>query len=113
MYTASKEVTEVLQFLQVLQDEVVQVQEQFGLDMPILIDERMCGLVEAWAWGQSWEAIVMGCSLDEGDVARLLMRTIDSLKQILFIKQVWEGVKENCRLALKEMDRAPVSEVYL
>ncbi|KAF6244607.1 hypothetical protein COO60DRAFT_1708012 [Scenedesmus sp. NREL 46B-D3] len=40
-----------------------------------------CGLVEAWACGASWQAIMANTSIDEGDKARLLARTADMLKQ--------------------------------
>ncbi|KAF6260307.1 hypothetical protein COO60DRAFT_1700411 [Scenedesmus sp. NREL 46B-D3] len=39
------------------------------------------GLVEAWACGASWQAIMANTSIDEGDKARLLARTADMLKQ--------------------------------
>ncbi len=40
------------------------------------------GLVEAWAEGAGWEAITRDSNIDDGDVARLLSRTSDLLRQV-------------------------------
>ena len=42
---------------------------------------RAAGLVEAWAQGAGWEAVTGDTDLDSGDVARLLSRTTDLLRQ--------------------------------
>lgn len=39
-------------------------------------------MVEAWASGLTWREIMMECAMDEGDLARLLRRTIDILAQV-------------------------------
>lgn len=39
-------------------------------------------MVEAWASGLTWREIMMDCAMDEGDLARLLRRTIDILAQV-------------------------------
>lgn len=43
----------------------------------------LVGLVEAWAGGASWQEIMADTSIDDGDMARLLARTADMLKQVL------------------------------
>eukprot|EP00955_Chlamydomonas_euryale_P040893 351841-Chlamydomonas_euryale.AAC.9 len=48
----------------------------------LLVDLRLAGLVEAWAAGATWAQIMEDSSLDDGDVARLLMRTVDLLRQV-------------------------------
>ena len=40
------------------------------------------GLVEAWVGGSDWDQVTKDCSLDPGDVARLLSRTADLLRQV-------------------------------
>lgn len=42
----------------------------------------MPGLVEAWAAGASWQEVMADTDLDDGDMARLLARTADMLKQV-------------------------------
>eukprot|EP01024_Parvocaulis_polyphysoides_P018102 TRINITY_DN17992_c0_g1_i7.p2 TRINITY_DN17992_c0_g1~~TRINITY_DN17992_c0_g1_i7.p2 ORF type:complete len:202 (-),score=29.80 TRINITY_DN17992_c0_g1_i7:106-711(-) len=113
VYKPSDNVSQVVDSLQETLNQVLDVQDKYCLDRPIYIDKRLSGLVEAWAQGQSWAAINEGCSVDEGDIGRLLMRIIDFLKQVVYIEEVWEGIRNNSKLALLEMDRAPVSEVYL
>ncbi len=43
---------------------------------------HMAGLVEAWVGGSDWDQVTKDCSLDPGDVARLLSRTADLLRQV-------------------------------
>lgn len=40
-------------------------------------------MVEAWASGLTWREVMMDCAMDEGDLARLLRRTIDLLAQVI------------------------------
>lgn len=49
------------------------------------LDSQFCGMVEAWASGLTWREIMMDCAMDEGDLARLLRRTIDLLSQVCIL----------------------------
>ena len=40
------------------------------------------GLVEAWAKGTDWSDLIANTSLDEGDVVRIMRRTVDLLSQV-------------------------------
>lgn len=42
-------------------------------------------MVEAWASGLTWRELMMDCPMDEGDLARLLRRTIDLLAQVCMV----------------------------
>lgn len=53
------------------------------------------------------------CNLDDGDMARLLARTTDLLKQIVFHENLLPYLKEPARAALKGMDRKPISDLVL
>lgn len=46
------------------------------------LDGQFSGMVEAWASGLTWREVMMDCAMDEGDLARLLRRTIDLLAQV-------------------------------
>lgn len=46
------------------------------------LDSQFSGMVEAWASGLTWREMMMDCAMDEGDLARLLRRTIDLLVQV-------------------------------
>lgn len=50
-------------------------------------------MVEAWASGLTWREIMMDCAMDEGDLARLLRRTIDLLAQVsnIYLPHIFMG----------------------
>lgn len=79
----------------------------------LTVDLRLSGLVEAWAAGASWDQIMSDCNLDDGDVARLLLRTTDMLKQVANLDDaiVWPPLRAAARSALREMTRAPISDL--
>ena len=68
------------------------------------------GLVEAWAKGSTWTALISNTSLDEGDVVRILRRTNDLLSQIPYCEAVSRQLRNNAKAAMKLMDRFPVCE---
>ena len=65
------------------------------LQIPCELDDRLAGLVEAWASGVTWQEL-LGCKLDEGDLARLLRRTIDLLAQVWFSIMIYSCCRKNC-----------------
>eukprot|EP00951_Prasinocladus_malaysianus_P010645 scaffold78404_cov37-Prasinocladus_malaysianus.AAC.2 len=76
------------------------------------VDLRFSGLVEAWVAGSSWYDVTEDTTLDEGDVARLLGRTADVLRQIMYLKDlVPEELVQNAKAAYKGMNRAPISDL--
>jgi superfamily II RNA helicase len=42
----------------------------------------MAGVVEAWAAGATWSQLMADSSMEDGDMARLLIRTTDLLRQV-------------------------------
>ena len=68
------------------------------------------GLADAWSRGVSWSDLIAKTSLDEGDVVRIMRRTIDLLSQIPYCEAISEQLRVNARLALKAMNRFPVCE---
>lgn len=40
------------------------------------------GIVEAWTSGVTWDQVSDDCTLEGGDLARLLSRTMDMLRQV-------------------------------
>lgn len=84
---------------------VVNPQSLMGLQM----DHRAAGLVEAWASGCSWVQLVVATNLDDGDIARLLSRTIDILRQIRLSNYLLEPIKASAAKAHRDMDREPIN----
>jgi superfamily II RNA helicase len=68
-------------------------------------------MVEAWASGLTWKEIMMDCAMDDGDLARLLRRTIDLLVQIPKLPDIDPSLQRNARAASDVMDRPPISEL--
>jgi superfamily II RNA helicase len=71
----------------------------------------MVALVEQWALGVTWTELCNNTSLDEGDVVRLLRRTLDFLSQIPYVPHVSEALRQNARRAMYLIDRFPVNEM--
>jgi superfamily II RNA helicase len=68
-------------------------------------------MVEAWAAGLTWKEMMMDCAMDDGDLARLLRRTIDILAQIPKLPDIDPVLQSNAKTASSIMDRPPISEL--
>ena len=75
-------VMETLTSLRGLGRELDRQQGHHGIATPIWWEPELTGLVTAWARGCSWDGLMAKTSLDEGDVVRVLRRTMDVLAQI-------------------------------
>jgi superfamily II RNA helicase len=69
------------------------------------------GLVHAWASGTSWVDVIANTSLDEGDVVRILRRTVDLLAQVPYAEALSEQLRTTARKALNAINRFPVCEL--
>lgn len=67
--------------------------------------------MEQWALGVDWPELCTHTSLDEGDIVRMLRRTLDILSQIPHAPHTSEGLRQNAKRAQQLMDRFPISEV--
>ena len=68
------------------------------------------GIVAAWARGAVWSDLISNTSLDEGDVVRIIRRTIDLLSQLPYCEAISEQLRNKARLALQAINRFPVRE---
>lgn len=55
--------------------------------------------------------IMADCSLDDGDIARLLIRTADLLKQVAYNAHLVPELRESATQALQGMDRKPIADL--
>lgn len=110
-YPPSDTVTIAVAELEPVRASLMATQVEAGVDMPVVIDIRMAGVVEAWASGIGWREITADCGLDDGDVARLLMRTVDTLRQIAYCQHLLPGLRSSARMAARAMDRKPISDL--
>lgn len=111
LYEPSPTVIDVVNFLDEQRSSLLQLQEKHGVNIPCFLDSQFSGMVEAWASGLSWREIMMDCAMDEGDLARLLRRTIDILAQIPKLPDIDPLLQRNAMIASDVMDRPPISEL--
>ena len=102
---------EALQDLSGLRRELLRAQESVGVVVPAWWEPELMGLVAAWAKGTPWPDLIGNTSLDEGDVVRIMRRTVDLLAQVPYCEAISEQLRAHSRQALKAINRFPVCEV--
>ncbi|KAL4443480.1 hypothetical protein ABPG75_011217 [Micractinium tetrahymenae] len=110
-YSASEAVNAAVLQLEDTRQALAALQIRHGVEAPIAVDLRLAGLVEGWASGCSWEELMRDCSLDDGDVARLLTRTTDLLRQVAYCDTLLPPLRKSARQAMAAMDRKPISDL--
>lgn len=111
MYEPSTTVINVINFLDGQRSFLVEFQEKHGVNISCCLDSQFSGMVEAWASGLTWREMMMDCAMDEGDLARLLRRTIDILAQVPKLPDIDPILQRNAKAASDVMDRPPISEL--
>jgi len=101
---------EAMHDLRGLRRELQRQQERAQVVMPLWYELELMGLVHAWAKGVSWNDLIANTSLDEGDVVRIMRRTVDLLAQIPYCEAISDQLRTNARAALKAINRFPVCE---
>lgn len=109
-YSPPPLVMEALMSLRGLRRELNRQQEHHGIVTPIWWEPELTGLVAAWARGSSWDGLMAKTSLDEGDVVRVLRRTMDVLAQIPHCPGLNEPLRRTARRAHAALNRFPVKE---
>ena len=109
-YELSVEVEEALASLRNLRHQLFQVQRRYRVALPVWLERDLISLVEQWALGIEWQELVENTSLDEGDVVRILRRTLDFLSQIPHVPHLSDVLKANACRAMRLIDRFPVNE---
>ncbi len=120
-YSPSEPVIEALMGLRGIRQSLHKLQHRYNVLLPIwpeykfLDRERVIGeiigLVEQWALGVEWTQLCANTSLDEGDVVRMMRRTVDILSQIPHVPAIAQSLKLNAIRAIQLLDRFPVNEV--
>ena len=101
---------EALHDLRGIRRELQRQQERASVVMPLWFEPELMGLVHAWAKGVSWNDLIANTSLDEGDVVRIMRRTVDLLAQVPYCEAISQRLRDNARTALKAINRFPVCE---
>ncbi|MGB7443678.1 MAG: DEAD/DEAH box helicase [Coleofasciculaceae cyanobacterium] len=98
--------------------ELLKLQHRYQVALPVwpeykYLDQivgELIGLVEQWALGTEWTELCAHTSLDEGNIVRILRRTVDLLSQIPHVPHLSEALKRNAIRAIQLLDRFPVNE---
>ena len=109
-FKPSIKVFDVFNELEGLRKLVASQQNKFHIDTPIFLDTDLTGIISEWTRGKKWKELIFNTSLDEGDVVRILRRSLDVLSQIQYCKGVSNKLKNKAKLAIKAINRFPVSE---
>ncbi|MFN5659336.1 MAG: RNA helicase, partial [Pseudanabaena sp.] len=107
----SPTVEDALDGLRERRRELTQVQRRHLVDIPAWLDYELTGLVEQWALGIEWVELCQNTNLDEGDIVRLMRRTIDLLYQIPHVPHLTTKMYQSAKQAAQLIDRFPVNEV--
>jgi superfamily II RNA helicase len=75
------------------------------------LEFELIAIVEQWALGMEWVELCENTTLDEGDVVRILRRTLDLLSQIPHVPHLPDSFLRNAYRAMQLIDRFPVNEV--
>lgn len=110
-WAAPPAVEEALHDLRYLRRQIGREQERAQVAFPLWWEPELTGLVHAWASGTTWSDVIANTSLDEGDVVRVLRRTVDLLAQVPYCEVVSQQLRDTARRALKAINRFPVCEL--
>ena len=91
-----------------IRTRLFQVQRRHGVSLPVWREYELVGLCEQWALGMDWNDLCESASLAEGDIVRMLRRTVDVLSQIPQIPNISSTLSNNARDAGAMMKRFPI-----
>jgi superfamily II RNA helicase len=109
-YDPADEVVMTLSGLRNTRRQLFQVQRRYLVALPVWMEYEMVGIVEQWALGIPWPELCSNTNLDEGDIVRMLRRTVDLLSQIPYVPHASDSIQSNARRAIQLIDRFPVNE---
>ncbi len=109
-YAPPEATLEALYNLRHVRRQLFQLQNRYKVSLPIWLESDLVGIIQNWALGVSWVELCSKTSLDEGDVVRLLRRTVDILSQIPHVPHATVNLQNNAIAAIRMLDRFPVNE---
>lgn len=110
-YQTPAPVIEALAGLRGTRRQLFQLQRRYQVALPVWLEYELVGIVEQWALGVEWTELGANTSMDEGDVVRMLRRTVDILSQIPYVPNLADSLKRNAVRAIQLLDRFPVNEI--
>ncbi|MGM9998022.1 MAG: DEAD/DEAH box helicase [Candidatus Bruticola sp.] len=94
--------------------DVEALQERYDVHVPVLINSTFSGITEFWCRGTSWKDVreFLG-EESEGDLIKVMRRTLDILRQFEHAPHVSERLAGLCREAESLLDRDEVHEAVM
>ncbi len=109
-YQPTGPVIEALEGLRGLRRRIFQEQRRQDIHIPVALEWDLIAIVEQWALDVEWIDLCDNTSLDEGDIVRILRRTLDFLSQIPHVPYLSDEVRRTARQAAFLIDSFPVKE---
>ncbi len=109
-YEPADEVVMTLSALRGTRRQLFQIQRRYQVALPVWMEYELVGIVEHWALELSWTELCSNTNLDEGDIVRMLRRTVDLLSQIPYVPHASDALQANARRAIQLIDRFPINE---
>ncbi|MBQ7568100.1 DEAD/DEAH box helicase, partial [bacterium] len=104
---------DVIEAICSIADKVEELQKRYSVSVPVWVNSTYAGLVEYWCRGANWEELRDYLGWEEGDMMRLLRRTLDVLQQFVHAPGMSEAVVSRCQEAIECLDRDEVSEAAM
>lgn len=110
----SKNAEWTIQAVCAIASDVEALQERYDVHVPVLINSTFSGITEFWCRGTSWRDVreFLGDE-NEGDLIKVMRRTLDILRQFEHAPHVSERLSELCRQAEELLDRDEVHEAVM
>ncbi|MGB3492777.1 MAG: DEAD/DEAH box helicase [Elainellaceae cyanobacterium] len=109
-YEPSPAVDLTLNGIRAMRRHLFQTQHRYHIAFPIWLEYEWISLIEQWALGEEWATLCRHTSLDEGDIVRILRRTLDFLSQLPHVPHLPPSIYTTARQAIMLLDRFPVNE---
>jgi len=102
-----KPIIEAYMRMKDLTDGMLDNMKEHGFSVPQLQFWPAAALF-TWAGGEAWENVIRLTGVDEGDLAMLIYRTADNLRQIASLEKTHPGLAEKARRTIDLLLREPV-----
>lgn len=113
-YQLSTPVQAALERLWGLRKNLIKIQSHYQVEFLVLPErwehQHISSVVEQWGRGIDWLQLVEHSSLDEGDLVRMIRRTLDFLSQIPHVPHLNPLLKDKASEAKRLLDRYPINE---
>ncbi|MEA5540183.1 DEAD/DEAH box helicase [Limnoraphis robusta Tam1] len=113
-YQLSQPVQAALERLWGLRKNLIKIQSHYQVEFLVLPErwehQNLSSIIEQWGQGIDWLQLVEHTSLDEGDLVRMIRRTLDFLSQIPHVPHLNPILKQKASEAKKMLDRYPINE---